>query len=206
MESERLATADALGKRREEFMKLKVEGMLECGELLVIALMDGRERHIFGRRTLAGDGPRVGGVRDPEHVARRARRRSRHGLGVAVRRRRGSRAAAHARGRAARGDSVPRPRRTVLQRADAGDRALGEPPAARRLCVRKPLAGSRQRRRNSARVTVAAASPRSPSARRSPCPAGVSRARSAARRTETSRARFSRAAASHAAGRRRDRR
>ncbi len=26
--------------------------MLECGELLVMALMDGRERHVFGRRTL----------------------------------------------------------------------------------------------------------------------------------------------------------
>ncbi|MGA7776482.1 MAG: 5,6-dimethylbenzimidazole synthase [Paraburkholderia sp.] len=52
VESERLATADALGKRREEFMKLKVEGMLACGELLVMALMDGREKHIFGRRTL----------------------------------------------------------------------------------------------------------------------------------------------------------
>ncbi|SMG58848.1 5,6-dimethylbenzimidazole synthase [Paraburkholderia susongensis] len=52
VERERLATADALGQRRDEFMKLKVEGMLECAELLVIALMDGRERHIFGRRTL----------------------------------------------------------------------------------------------------------------------------------------------------------
>jgi 5,6-dimethylbenzimidazole synthase len=52
VESERLKTADALGKRRDEFMKLKVEGMLECGELLVIALMDGREKHVFGRRTL----------------------------------------------------------------------------------------------------------------------------------------------------------
>ncbi|MBN3806760.1 5,6-dimethylbenzimidazole synthase [Paraburkholderia sp. Ac-20336] len=52
VERERLATADALGKRRDEFMKLKVEGMLECAELLVIALMDGRERHVFGRRTL----------------------------------------------------------------------------------------------------------------------------------------------------------
>lgn len=52
VERERLATADALGKRRDEFMKLKVEGMLECGELLVMALMDGREKHIFGRRTL----------------------------------------------------------------------------------------------------------------------------------------------------------
>ncbi|RFU49606.1 5,6-dimethylbenzimidazole synthase [Paraburkholderia sp. DHOC27] len=52
VESERLATADALGERRDAFMKLKVEGMLECGELLVMALMDGREKHIFGRRTL----------------------------------------------------------------------------------------------------------------------------------------------------------
>jgi 5,6-dimethylbenzimidazole synthase len=52
VERERLQTADALGKRRDEFMKLKVEGMLDCGELLVMALMDGREQHIFGRRTL----------------------------------------------------------------------------------------------------------------------------------------------------------
>ncbi len=52
VERERLQTADALGKRRDEFMKLKVEGMLDCGELLVMALMDGREKHIFGRRTL----------------------------------------------------------------------------------------------------------------------------------------------------------
>ncbi len=52
VERERIATADALGKRRDEFMKLKVEGMLDCGELLVVALMDQRERHIFGRRTL----------------------------------------------------------------------------------------------------------------------------------------------------------
>lgn len=52
VERERLATADALGKRRDEFMKLKVEGMRECGELLVVALMDRREPHIFGRRTL----------------------------------------------------------------------------------------------------------------------------------------------------------
>jgi 5,6-dimethylbenzimidazole synthase len=52
VERERVLTADALGKRRDEFMKLKVEGMLECGELLVMALMDGREKHIFGRRTL----------------------------------------------------------------------------------------------------------------------------------------------------------
>jgi 5,6-dimethylbenzimidazole synthase len=52
VERERLLTADALGKRRDEFMKLKVEGMRDCAEVLVVALMDGREAHIFGRRTL----------------------------------------------------------------------------------------------------------------------------------------------------------
>ena len=34
------------------FLKLKVEGILECGELLVVALCDKRESAIFGRRTL----------------------------------------------------------------------------------------------------------------------------------------------------------
>ncbi len=52
VERERIKTADALGKRRDEFMKLKVEGMSECGELLVMALMDGRDAYVFGRRTL----------------------------------------------------------------------------------------------------------------------------------------------------------
>jgi 5,6-dimethylbenzimidazole synthase len=52
MEEERLRTAEALGERKDEFMKLKVEGIRECGELFVVALMDGRERHVFGRRTL----------------------------------------------------------------------------------------------------------------------------------------------------------
>ena len=52
VERERVLTANALGERSDEFMKLKVEGMLECGELLVMALMDGRERHVFGRRTM----------------------------------------------------------------------------------------------------------------------------------------------------------
>ncbi|WP_051390817.1 5,6-dimethylbenzimidazole synthase [Paraburkholderia mimosarum] len=52
VERERIATADALGKRRDEFMKLKVEGMRECAEVLVAALMDRREAHVFGRRTL----------------------------------------------------------------------------------------------------------------------------------------------------------
>ena len=52
VETERRHTAKALGQRDEEFMRLKVEGVLECAELLVAALMDGRERHVFGRRTL----------------------------------------------------------------------------------------------------------------------------------------------------------
>ncbi|ATP28191.1 5,6-dimethylbenzimidazole synthase [Chromobacterium violaceum] len=52
VEEERVQTARALGEREEEFMKLKVEGLRECGEVLVAALMDGRERHVFGRRTL----------------------------------------------------------------------------------------------------------------------------------------------------------
>lgn len=52
VEAERERTADALGERRNEFMRLKVEGMRDCGELLVVALCDGRERHVFGRRTM----------------------------------------------------------------------------------------------------------------------------------------------------------
>lgn len=52
VEAERLRTARALGKREDEFMRLKVEGINECAELLVVSLMAGREKHIFGRRTL----------------------------------------------------------------------------------------------------------------------------------------------------------
>lgn len=52
VETERARTAAAMGERQDEFMRLKVEGMSECGELLVVGLCDGRERHVFGRRTL----------------------------------------------------------------------------------------------------------------------------------------------------------
>ena len=52
VEEERVRTAEALGERSDDFMKLKVEGINDCAEVLVAALMDGRERHIFGRRTL----------------------------------------------------------------------------------------------------------------------------------------------------------
>ncbi len=52
VDEERLRTAEALGERSDEFMRLKVEGIRDCAELLVVALMDGREAHVFGRRTL----------------------------------------------------------------------------------------------------------------------------------------------------------
>lgn len=52
VDDERRATAKALGEREQEFMRLKVEGIRDCGELLIAALMDRREQHIFGRRTL----------------------------------------------------------------------------------------------------------------------------------------------------------
>lgn len=52
VEEERLATARALGEREDAFMKLKVEGLREAGEVIVVALADDRERHVFGRRTL----------------------------------------------------------------------------------------------------------------------------------------------------------
>lgn len=52
VEQERIQTALALGEREDAFMKLKVEGILECGEVLVAALCDQRQQHVFGRRTL----------------------------------------------------------------------------------------------------------------------------------------------------------
>jgi len=52
VEAERVETARALAEREDEFMRLKVEGILDCGELLVAALCSGREAHVFGRRTM----------------------------------------------------------------------------------------------------------------------------------------------------------
>jgi len=52
VEAERIATAKALNEREDEFMKLKVEGILECGEVLIAALCEQREQYIFGRRTM----------------------------------------------------------------------------------------------------------------------------------------------------------
>jgi 5,6-dimethylbenzimidazole synthase len=52
VEEERHRTAAALGTRQDEFLRLKVQGILDCGELLVAALCDAREQYVFGRRTL----------------------------------------------------------------------------------------------------------------------------------------------------------
>jgi 5,6-dimethylbenzimidazole synthase len=52
VDEERRQTAQALGRRAEEFLALKVEGILDCAELLVVALGEGRQAHVFGRRTL----------------------------------------------------------------------------------------------------------------------------------------------------------
>jgi 5,6-dimethylbenzimidazole synthase len=52
VDEERSRTAAALGERAEEFMRLKVEGILDCGELLVAGLAPDRDKHVFGRRTL----------------------------------------------------------------------------------------------------------------------------------------------------------
>lgn len=52
VEAERIQTARALGQREEEFMQLKVQGILDAAEVLVVALAEGREQHVFGRRTL----------------------------------------------------------------------------------------------------------------------------------------------------------
>jgi 5,6-dimethylbenzimidazole synthase len=51
VEAERQATAAALGERGDEFLKLKVEGLRDCAELLAVVLPpdDGT---VFGRRSL----------------------------------------------------------------------------------------------------------------------------------------------------------
>jgi 5,6-dimethylbenzimidazole synthase len=84
VEQERIATARALGQREDEFMRLKVEGILECGELLVAALMDRREP-TSSAAAPAADGPGLAVLRVAEHVAGRPCRRAGDGLGVAVR-------------------------------------------------------------------------------------------------------------------------
>lgn len=65
--AERLRTAEVMGDgtvqqadglalqgagRQAEFLRLKLEGILDAAELIAVALADGREAHVFGRRTM----------------------------------------------------------------------------------------------------------------------------------------------------------
>jgi len=52
VDTERNITATVLNERKNDFLKLKVEGISECAELIVVALPEGREKHVFGRRTM----------------------------------------------------------------------------------------------------------------------------------------------------------
>ena len=52
VDEERIATARALQQRQDEFMRLKVEGILDCAEIIVVCLTDNRESYVFGRRTM----------------------------------------------------------------------------------------------------------------------------------------------------------
>lgn len=52
VEEERVRMGEVLCEHRDEFMRLKVEGILECGEVLVAALAEKREKHVFGRRAM----------------------------------------------------------------------------------------------------------------------------------------------------------
>lgn len=52
VEQERQATALLLPSRTADFLKVKVEGLGECAEVLAVILMPQREPHLFGRRTM----------------------------------------------------------------------------------------------------------------------------------------------------------
>src|SRR5258708_39495929 len=52
VEAERVKTAQALSEREDEFMRIKVECILDCGELLGAALADRRDSHVVRRRTM----------------------------------------------------------------------------------------------------------------------------------------------------------
>ena len=45
-------TGEHLGDKKEAYLKLKLEGINDCAELWVAALMAGRDRYLLGRRTM----------------------------------------------------------------------------------------------------------------------------------------------------------
>ncbi len=52
VDAERERTAEALDERGAEFLRLKVEGVRDCAELIVVSITGDRDRHVFGRRTM----------------------------------------------------------------------------------------------------------------------------------------------------------
>ncbi len=52
VDAEREVTAGALDERGAEFLRLKVEGVRDCAELIVVSITGDRDRHVFGRRTM----------------------------------------------------------------------------------------------------------------------------------------------------------
>ncbi len=45
-------TGEAVGEKKEAYMRLKLEGINECAEVWVAALMEGRAKYVLGRRTM----------------------------------------------------------------------------------------------------------------------------------------------------------
>jgi 5,6-dimethylbenzimidazole synthase len=52
VEQETQLTAEAMVQRKAEFLQLKVQGILDCSDVVVVTLMERRQRHVFGRRTM----------------------------------------------------------------------------------------------------------------------------------------------------------
>ena len=141
VEQERQATADVMNEREAEFLRLKVEGMDRCAEVLVVALMDQREKHIFGRRTLPEmDLASVSCAIQNLWLAARAEGVG-VGLGLAVRSRGAGRPAADARGQQGDRRALHRPCGQVLRTPDAGTGRLGRSTAAGGPAGGESLAG-----------------------------------------------------------------
>jgi len=127
VDAERQLTAEALGERDAEFLRLKVEGVRDCAELWVAALMDQREAHVFGRRTLPEmDLASVACAIQNMWLAARAEGLG-HGLGVAVRPAGVGSSVGYSRRRQACRGAVSGAGRSLLPRTDAATGRLAQP-------------------------------------------------------------------------------
>ena len=147
VDEERLRTAEALGQRSDEFLALKVEGILDCAELFVVALGDGRDAHVFGRRTLPQmDLASVSCAIQNLWLAARAEGLGMGWVSIFDPRRLGA-AARHPRRRRTGRDPVPRPGSRLPRPARTRDRQVGGRAAAERVRVREQLGHARADRR-----------------------------------------------------------